>query len=1051
MTLAVKHQIEEPVVIPLKAHTLTEVEAKAASCTESGLLHHWKCSVCKMTFTDAEGKNAAKDIVDYALGHNVTCYPEKLPTTKSAGMKAHFVCQNCGGIFLDKSCSERTTNDMLSIPRVEEDLDGTLSQTFYSSQRALYLGGSDLSQGGVGVVVNARTGERGVYLHMLLNHQYEHVAKDGNVVSFLRFYLTANNKQNSAYTGRGVGENDRDVKIEFSLNGMTGGDSLYLAQYQKTIKNPAGKKTPYTSVWEVFIPYEELAAANHGALRDAFENKNDVYSLKKGYKLYSSIVGCMFVNSDWKAETFTSTSTAGCDSKDDGWWNFWFVNGYGDWSRDQKMMELSEGGLIYSSPSGSSNGTYRPAAPSNGLTLDGEGKATGTTYYQEAKPEQSESVANSKYAIVETTLKYNGNVGFWSHRFGIMMTERKGIGMPSDPEKWDGVEPSISYPSMQMLANSWDLEIVREYAECVADDCLDAGADILLGPGVNIKRSPLCGRNFEYFSEDPYLAGVLAREYIAGLQSEGAGACVKHFCCNNGETNRLQQSSEVDERTLREIYYKPFEIACEAHPVSAMCSYNRINGVYGSENKKGNDVLRKEYGFSGAVISDWDAVRDRTKSAKAGLDLEMPFHPEHYEALVADYRAGKISDEEIDACAERILTLVYNCKEMQQGKTRRHTWEDRVAFTQKAEEAGIVLLKNNGVLPIKKGQSLSLCGLFGRPGAYKIKRPDLISGGGSGKVERITPMFDMLEILQREHGSEITYEPAFTENGVDGSFMNPGIAVEQAADSDVNIVFAGTGANIECESVDRATMELNDAAVRTILDTAKVNPNTVVVLFAGAPIDMREWIDVVAAVVYVGFPGEKGGEAIANVLTGKANPSGKLTETFPLAYEDTPAAQAYADSKVTRYEEGMDVGYRYFDTYGKPVLFPFGHGLSYSQFVYSGLKLKTDGNALEVNFEIENRSGIEGKEVSQIYVHAMSSYVYRPYKELKGFAKSYVEAGAKRSVCVKLDLRAFEYWSTAFDQWTIEDGVYEIIVGASATDERLKAKVRIQEGKLVNL
>lgn len=634
----------------------------------------------------------------------------------------------------------------------------------------------------------------------------------------------------------------------------------------------------------------------------------------------------------------------------------------------------------------------------------------------------------------------------------VRMTDSSmGVRMPSDPEKWDGVEPSISYPSMQMLANSWDLEIVREYAECVADDCLDAGADILLGPGVNIKRSPLCGRNFEYFSEDPYLAGVLAREYIAGLQSEGAGACVKHFCCNNGETNRLQQSSEVDERTLREIYYKPFETACEAHPVSAMCSYNRINGVYGSENKKGNDVLRKEYGFTGAVISDWDAVRDRTKSAKAGLDLEMPFHPEHYEALVADYRAGKISDEEIDACAERILTLVYNCKEMQQGKTRRHTWEDRVAFTQKAEEAGIVLLKNNGVLPLKKGQSLSLCGLFGRPGAYKIKRPDLISGGGSGKVERITPLFDMLEILQREHGGEITYEPAFTENGIDGSFMNPGIAVEQAADSDVNIIFAGTGANIESEGGDRATMELNDAAVRTILDTAKVNPNTVVVLFAGAPIDMREWIDVVEAVVYVGFPGEKGGEAIANVLTGKANPSGKLTETFPLAYEDTPAAQAYADSKVTRYEEGMDVGYRYFDTYGKPVLFPFGHGLSYSQFVYSGLKLKTDGNALEVNFEIENRSGIEGKEVSQIYVHAMSSYVYRPYKELKGFAKSYVEAGAKRLVCVKLDLRAFEYWSTAFDQWTIEDGVYEIIVGASATDERLKAKVRIKEGKLVNL
>ncbi len=627
-----------------------------------------------------------------------------------------------------------------------------------------------------------------------------------------------------------------------------------------------------------------------------------------------------------------------------------------------------------------------------------------------------------------------------------------GVRMPVDPEQWDGDRPSVAYPSLQMLANTWDLETVRTYAECVADDCLDYGADILLGPGVNIKRSPLCGRNFEYLSEDPFLAGVMAREYVSAMQSEGAGACVKHFCCNNLEYNRLQQSSEVDERTLREIYYKPFEIACEAKPVSLMSSYNRINGVYGSEYKKGYDVLRNEYGFDGLIVSDWDAVRDRAKSAKAGLDLEMPYHPEHYEQLVKDFEAGKISEEEIDECAERVLDLVYKCKEMQAGKMRKHTQEQRIAFTQKAEEEGIVLLKNNGVLPLKDGQSLSMCGWFARPCAYDRKRPELISGGGSGHVVRLTPMFDMLEIMKRVHGGEICYEPAFSEDGVDSSFMIPGNAVDNAAMSDVSLVFAGTGAHLESEGGDKQTMRLYEAQERTILDTAAVNKNTIVVLFAGAPVDMSEWIDEVAAVVYVGFPGEMGGEAIANVLTGKVNPSGKLTETFPLSYEDTPVANGYADTKVTRYEEGLDVGYRYYDTYNVPVLFPFGYGLSYSEFEYSDIKVtKNDGFSLEVCYNITNASKIDGKEVSEVYVRAMSSYVYRPYKELKGFAKVLVKAGKTERVKVTLDKRAFEYWSTATDKWEVEDGVYEIIVGASCEDERLFAKVKIKNGELTVL
>lgn len=641
------------------------------------------------------------------------------------------------------------------------------------------------------------------------------------------------------------------------------------------------------------------------------------------------------------------------------------------------------------------------------------------------------------------TCDFNGKLPF------VRVTDASmGVRMPVNPENWDGVKPSVAYPSLQMLANTWDLETVKTYAECVADDCLDYGADIILGPGVNIKRSPMCGRNFEYFSEDPYLAGTLAKQYISALQSEGAGACVKHFCCNNLETNRLQQSSEADERTLREIYYKPFEIACEAKPVSLMSSYNRINGVYGSEYKKGYDVLREEYGFDGLIMSDWDAVRDRTKSASAGCDLEMPYHPEHCEALVADFKAGKITEEEIDVCAQRVLDLVYRCKELQEGKKRKHTQKERIAFTQKAEEEGIVLLKNNGVLPLKKGQSLSMCGWFARLCAYSRKKPELISGGGSGRVERITPMFDMLEIMRKEHGGNILFEPAFSEDGVDSSFMSPGNAVDNASVSDVNIVFAGTGANLESEGGDRQKMELCDAPVRTILDTASVNKNTVVVLFAGAPVDMSEWIDEVAAVVYAGFPGEMGGEAIANVLTGKTNPSGKLTETFPLCYEDTPASKGYADSKVTRYEEGLDVGYRYYDTYQVPVLFPFGHGLSYSKFEYKNLSLKATDGKLDVGYEIENASGADGKEVSQVYVRAMSSYVYRPYKELKGFAKTPVKAGKTEKVKVTLDQRAFEYWSTAQDGWTVEDGVYEIIVGASSADEKLRAKIKIADGTI---
>lgn len=621
-----------------------------------------------------------------------------------------------------------------------------------------------------------------------------------------------------------------------------------------------------------------------------------------------------------------------------------------------------------------------------------------------------------------------------------------GLRLASD-DAWEGNRSGMAYPSMNVVANSWSREIARKMGESIADDCFDANVDVLLGPGINIKRSPLCGRNFEYFSEDPYLSGILGKEYIKGMQERGIGVCLKHFCANNLEYNRKEQTSDVDERTLREIYYKPFEIACEAKPVSIMCSYNRINGVRGSEYKKGFEVLRNEFGFEGAIVSDWESVYDRAKAVKAGLDLEMPYNPNNYEKLIKDYEKGLISEEEIDVCAKRVYEMILRCKEMSQGKAAIQTFDERLEVTQEILEEGIVLLKNNGVLPLKKGSSISACGLYAKPHCnQERKRDDLLVGGGSASVSRSTQMCDFVKELEDQIGVSVAYEPAFQDIGIEPAYMVPGEAVTNAALYDVNIVFAGTGAKIEFESADRETMRLGEAAERTILETAAVNPNTIVVLFAGSVIDVSAWESKVAAILYCGFPGEKGAEAVVNVLTGKVNPSGKLSETFPIHYEDSPVASSYMDSRVTRYQDGLDVGYRYYDKYNVNVQYPFGYGLSYSEFEYSNLDAKEmkDGSFV-VSYDIANMSNIDGKEVSQIYIREVSPLVYRPYKELKNFSKDFICAGEKKTITVKLDKKDFAYYSTAEDAWVVTGGVYEILIGASAADVKLMKRIFIDK------
>ncbi len=625
------------------------------------------------------------------------------------------------------------------------------------------------------------------------------------------------------------------------------------------------------------------------------------------------------------------------------------------------------------------------------------------------------------------------------------------VGLRTEPIDENGnrgaAMPAVAYPSMQVLANTWDVSLAYAMGQSLADDCIERDVDLLLAPGVNIKRTPLCGRNFEYFSEDPYLAGTLAREYIRGLQENGVGACIKHYYVNNLEFDRFHRSSDVDDRTLREIYLKPFEIACAAKPVSAMCAYNRINGVYASENKKGFDILRNEFGFDGAIISDWGAVRDRCAAAKAGLDIEMPFDKTDYDKLVADYNAGKITEEEIDACAARVLGLAYKLDEMRALRSVKSTEEERAGLSAEILANGIVLLKNDMVLPLDKSASVSICGCFAKPDDI-----NMIRGGGSSEVTRRALDMDLpVKLAERQKG-KVTYEFAFRYGSADGT-DDPRAAVMNAARSDVNIVCVGTGAHCEHEGADRTDVETKLPAVqeRLIIETARQNPRTVVIVFAGSAIDMSAWMDAVAAIVYVGFPGEHADSIIADILTGKINPSGRLSETFVYGDWDSRSILSGRCVGVTRYAEGLDVGYRHFDTNNEPVAFAFGHGLSYSTFTYKDLNIKSKGDKLDIKFKIKNTSESDGKEVAQIYIEPIAPLVYRPKKELKAFAKVGVKAGECADIKLTLDKRAFEYYSTAIDGYKVDDGIYRVIVGASSVNIKLSAKVEIVNGVITVL
>ena len=587
------------------------------------------------------------------------------------------------------------------------------------------------------------------------------------------------------------------------------------------------------------------------------------------------------------------------------------------------------------------------------------------------------------------------------------------------------------FPSAATVANSWDPELAEKVGAALGREAAAKEVGVLLGPGLNVKRSPLCGRNFEYFSEDPYLAGKMAAACIRGIQSMGISACPKHFAANAQEMHRMANDSVVDERTLRELYLTNFEIAIrEGHPKTLMTSYNAVNGTYAHENQHLlRDILRGEWGYRGAVVSDWGGCNDFVESVRAGADLEMPGTGDDSPTqLYQAVKDGRITEAEIDARVEELLSLVMDVSLAEKPEA---DLEAQHLIALEAAEKSIVLLKNEGnILPLKRDAKIALIGDFAEVPRYQ--------GAGSSLVNSYK-VLTTTRLIQNEFSDAENYMPGFTRQDKWDEAM-AAAAVRIAGEADIALVYLGLPEEYESEGLDRTHMRIPSNQIRLLEEVEKVNPNTVVVFSGGSAVEMP-WLSHCRALVWAGLGGQAAAEAVLKVLTGEVNPAGKLTETFPMTYEDLPVSHYYpGEQKTSEYRENLFVGYRYTETADCPVTFPFGYGLSYTTFRYDNLKADRD----EVTFEITNTGTVDGDEVAQVYVSLPDSKIMRPARELKGFARVSLKAGETRQVTVKLDDKAFRYFNVGTNNWEIESGSYEIQVGASVRDIRLTAKVDVQ-------
>ena len=582
-------------------------------------------------------------------------------------------------------------------------------------------------------------------------------------------------------------------------------------------------------------------------------------------------------------------------------------------------------------------------------------------------------------------------------------------------------EPATCFPTAVTSGATWDAALLKAEGRAIGEEGLSYGVDVVLGPGVNIKRNPLCGRNFEYFSEDPYIAGAMGAAWVQGAQSTGAGTSLKHFAANNQEYKRFNGNSQVDERTMRELYLPAFETVVKtAHPETVMCSYPRINNVHASDNYwLLTEVLRRDWGFDGMVVTDWGALCSRVAAMHAGCDLSMPGGSTYMENRVAEaVRSGALAETDVDACAARVIALALKGENRPKG--RAFDRDAHNALAQKIAENGVVLLKNeDGILPLET-KDIVLIGEMARTMRYQ--------GAGSSHINptKLTSLCDALPDVPFTAGCDAKGE--VTEESLRE-------AAETARKAKIAVVCAGLPDIYESEGFDRETMTMPEGHVRLIETVSAANPHTVVVLFCGSAVE-TPWLDKVKAVLYMGLPGQAGGAAAANLLTGEVNPSGKLTETWPLTYADVPSRDTFG-KKTTHYKEGLYAGYRYYDTAGKAVRFPFGYGLSYTQFAYSDLKIE----GRTVSATVTNTGSTAGAEVVQLYIAPPKNGPYRPVKELKGFVKVSLQPGESQTVHFELNDRSFAVWCDG--GWQIPAGSYEICIGASVADIRLHAALNV--------
>ena len=600
-----------------------------------------------------------------------------------------------------------------------------------------------------------------------------------------------------------------------------------------------------------------------------------------------------------------------------------------------------------------------------------------------------------------------------------------------------GLNPSVPatcFPTAATVACSWDPALGEEIGRAMGEEAAAQEVAVLLGPGLNTKRSPLCGRNFEYFSEDPYLSGKMAAAYVRGIQSEGIAACPKHFAVNSQELRRMASDSVLDERTLRELYLTGFEIVVkEAAPKTIMSSYNLVNGTYANENAHLlQDILRRDWGFSGAVVTDWGGSNDHALGVKNGSTLEMPAPGgDAVRELLAAVQSGKITEADVDARLDELLTLVLDTSAAVQKHSRSFDADAHHALARRAAAESAVLLKNDGgILPLAAGARVAVIGDFAETPRYQ--------GAGSSAVNSIK-VDTLLDCLAQSGLQCAGFAAGFDRQGrPDADKKAQAVALAQKADT--VLLCLGLDEIKESEGLDRVDMKLADNQIELLQAVEQANPNTVVVLNAGASLE-TPWLAHCRALVYGALGGQAGAGAMVDVLTGKVNPGGKLAETWANAYEETPARDNFAGAgRTVQYREGLYVGYRYYQTAGVPVAFPFGYGLSYTSFAYSDLKVTADS----VTLTVTNTGARDGAEIVQVYIAKPGAEIFRPAQELKAFARVPLAAGESRTVTLPLDDKAFRYWNTRTDCWEVEGGRYEVRVGASSADIRLTANVDIR-------